>query len=356
MKDEIYIERCLQLAQKGKGFVAPNPLVGAVLVYDGKIIGEGWHERYGENHAEVNCINAIKNEDKHLIPESMMYINLEPCAHQGKTPSCAKKLVNEKIKRVIVCNDDPFEKVSGRGFAILKENNIDYKSGILSKKGLWVNRRFFCFHQHKRPYIILKWAQTQQGFFAPQDGSRLQISNKHSKQLVHKWRTEEAAILVGTNTAMNDDPQLTARLWRGKQPLRIVIDRTLKLVNTLNVFNNETETWIINEVKENNEGNVKYVKLDFDENILEQILQRLHDANILSLIVEGGATLLNSFIKKELWDEARIFITPNLLNDGIIAPQIKNANHVMSATIETDELNVFIHKQSQYQYSEGMEL
>ncbi|HTM67091.1 MAG TPA: bifunctional diaminohydroxyphosphoribosylaminopyrimidine deaminase/5-amino-6-(5-phosphoribosylamino)uracil reductase RibD, partial [Flavipsychrobacter sp.] len=189
--NEAYMKRCLELALTGRGNVAPNPMVGAVLVHEGRIIGEGFHAVRGQNHAEVNCLESVREEDKHLIPESTMYVSLEPCAHFGKTPPCAVRLVKERVKEVIVGNEDPFEKVSGKGLSILREHNIETESGILQQQGLWLNRRFFCFHQRKRPYIILKWAQTEQGFFAPLNRSRFQMSNRHSQQLVHKWRTEE---------------------------------------------------------------------------------------------------------------------------------------------------------------------
>lgn len=350
------MKRCLELALAGRGSVAPNPMVGAVLVHEGRIIGEGFHAVYGQNHAEVNCLESVREEDKHLIPESTMYVSLEPCAHFGKTPPCAVRLVKERVKEVIVCNEDPFEKVSGRGLTILQEHNIATESGILQQKGLWLNRRFFCFHQRKRPYIILKWAQTEQGFFAPLNRSRFQMSNRHSQQLVHKWRTEEAAILVGTKTALNDDPQLTARLWDGRQPLRIVIDRTLSLPHSLRLFNDDAPTWIINSTRDDEDGHLKYIALDFSGNMLQQLLTRLHEANILSLIVEGGAELLNSFIREGLWDEARIFETENVLQEGVPAPLLSAATKAFSTPIASDMLHVYVHADSPYQYVKEMEL
>ncbi|HRO42635.1 MAG TPA: bifunctional diaminohydroxyphosphoribosylaminopyrimidine deaminase/5-amino-6-(5-phosphoribosylamino)uracil reductase RibD [Flavipsychrobacter sp.] len=351
-----YIHRCLELAAKAKGLVAPNPMVGAVLVYNNTIIGEGFHERFGEEHAEVNCLKSVKENDRHLIPQSTMYVSLEPCAHYGKTPPCALRLVQENIKQVIVCNDDPFDNVNGKGFDILRANDIVIQNGILAKEGLWLNRRFFCFHQQKRPYIILKWAQTQQGFFAPLNRSRFQMSNMHSQQLVHKWRTEEAAIFVGTKTALNDDPQLTARLWKGTNPLRIVIDRRLELPESLQLFNKDATTWIINERKEESRDNKRYIQLDFGESVIKQLLQKLHEENILSLIVEGGATLLRSFIDGNLWDEVRVFETENILHEGIAAPLFSNANQAFSSQLGTDKLHVYVNKQSAYQYVQEMEL
>jgi len=199
-------------------------MVGAVLVYEGRVIGEGWHRQYGQAHAEVNCLESVAEEDKHLIPQSTMYVSLEPCAHYGKTPPCANRLVQEGIKKVVICNTDPFAQVDGKGITILKDSSAEVITGVQADAGRWLNMRFFCMQEQQRPYIILKWAQTADGFIAPADGSRLQISNQQSSQLVHKWRTEEDAIMVGYNTAVNDNPQLTARLWQGKNPLRIALD------------------------------------------------------------------------------------------------------------------------------------
>lgn len=356
MTDGFFIKRCLQLAEKAKGNVAPNPMVGAVLVHNGTIIGEGWHQQYGENHAEVNCINNVPGKYKYLIPESTMYVSLEPCAHYGKTPPCAERIVKEKIKKVVICNEDPFEKVAGRGIRILEENGIDVKKKVLDAEGKWLNRRFFTFHRHKRPYIILKWAQTSNGFFAPKDKSRLQLSNKHSSQLVHKWRTEEAAIMVGFNTALNDDPQLTSRYYKGKQPLRIALDRNLQLPLTHHLYNNAAPTWIINEQKEAQMLSVRFVKKRFNEELLTALLAELYDANIQSLIVEGGTQLLESFIWKNLWDEARIFRADVDIPDGLKAPSLTNAKHVYKTAISSDDVDVYLHTDNVYHYVEGMSL
>lgn len=356
MTDELFIKRCLQLAEKAKGNVAPNPMVGAVLVHCGKIIGEGWHQRYGEAHAEVSCINNVPDELRHLIPESTMYVSLEPCAHYGKTPPCAARIVKEKIRNVVICNEDPFEKVAGRGMRILEENGIDVKKHVLDAEGKWLNRRFFTFHQRKRPYIILKWAQTTSGFFAPADRSRLQLSNRHSVQLVHKWRTEAAAVMVGFNTALNDDPQLTSRYYNGKQPLRIVLDRNRQLPLAHHIFNNVASTWIINEQQEEQVASVRFVKKAFNEDLLTQLLAELHNANIQSLIVEGGVQLLESFIRQNLWDEARVFSTDADIPDGLKAPLLMDARHVYRTNIISDVLDVYLHADNPYHYIEGMTL
>lgn len=352
----MYMQHCLALAQKAKGNTAPNPMVGAVLVHNDRIIGEGWHHYYGADHAEVNCLKNVPETDKHLIPECTIYVNLEPCSHYGITPPCADRLVLEKVKKVVIANTDPFEKVSGNGIAILKEGGIEVETGICEKEGLWVNRRFFCFHTQKRPYIILKWAQTKDGYIAPLDRSRLQITGIESQQLVHKWRTEEAAIMVGATTALKDNPQLTARLWHGRQPLRIALDRNLHLPSTHHLFDDAAATWIINEQHEILSGNVHSIQLPFDDTLLTQLMHRLYDVHILSLIVEGGANLLNSFINQNLWDEARIFTGNVFLKDGIPAPELINETYAFTSAVGSDELQVYVNKNSGYQFAEGMEL
>jgi diaminohydroxyphosphoribosylaminopyrimidine deaminase/5-amino-6-(5-phosphoribosylamino)uracil reductase len=356
MTHDSYMLRCLELAQRAKGNTAPNPMVGAVLVYNDHIIGKGWHHFYGADHAEVNCLENVADQDKYLIPESAMYVNLEPCAHYGITPPCAVRLVAEKVKKLVIANTDPFEKVSGAGIKILEAGGIAVETGIMDKEGLWLNRRFFCFHEQKRPYIILKWAQTKDAFIAPADKSRMQITGDAAQQLVHKWRTEEAAIMVGTTTALNDNPQLTARLWKGKQPLRIVPDRTLQLPRDNHIFDNTAATWIINEQQEALDGNVHFVKMFFDDSLISQLLHRLYSNRILSLIVEGGAVLLNSFISEGLWDEARVFTGNISLQKGISAPSMNGNIPSFTTNIGNDSLEVFVNKNSRYTHCAGMEL
>ena len=354
--DEYYMRRCLDLAQKAKGHTAPNPMVGAVLVYNDRVVGQGWHHYYGADHAEVNCLKNVPESDKHLIPESVMYVNLEPCAHHGITPPCANRIVEEQIKRVVIANTDPFDQVSGRGIEILEQDGVTVETGMLEMEGKWVNRRFFCFHSQKRPYIILKWAKTKEGFIAPADLSRIQITGAATQQLVHRWRTEEGAIIVGSNTAMNDNPQLTSRLWPGKQPLRIAIDRKVRLPATHHLFDNTAATWIINDHKETLEGNVHHVMLRFDDTLLSQLMERLYHANILSLIVEGGAELLTTFVRQGLWDEARIFTGNTVIPDGIPAPSPLNENVAFTTTVGEDLLQLLVNKNSDYQHIDGLEL
>lgn len=356
MNHKQHIQQCLELAQKGKGRVSHNPMVGAVLVHNERIIGQGWHERYGHAHAEVNCLSAVADADKALIPESTMYVSLEPCAHHGKTPPCAERIVAEGIKHVVICNTDPHDKVAGKGIQILKDAGIEVTTDTLADAGRWVNRRFFCFHEQKRPYIILKWAQTQDGFIAPADKSRFAITNTKSNRLVHKWRTEEDAIIVGFNTACNDDPQLTARLWDGENPLRIVIDKNLALTKNYKIFNQDAETWILNNSKNTIEDNIHYIQMDFSKDIRPQLLQNLYEDGIQSLIVEGGAVLLNSFIQAGVWDEARVFIGNKLIVSGVSAPELNNATHVKQMMQDADQLNIYVHSGSHYPYVKGCEL
>ena len=356
MLQEQYMKRCLELAHLGVGQVAPNPMVGAVLVHNDRIISEGWHHAYGDIHAEIDCFDNVAAADRHLIQQSTLYVNLEPCAHTGKTPPCARRIVNEKVKKVVIANSDPFDQVSGKGIRILEEAGVVVEKGLLCDEGSWLNRRFFCFHTNKRPYIILKWAQTPDGYFAPADKSRFQITNTASQQLVHKWRTEESAVLVGTETAINDDPRLTSRLWQGRQPLRIVLDRTLKVPETHHLFDRDAPTWVINEQKQYKTQNVSYFKCSFNSNLLPQLLVLLHDHNIQSLIVEGGAQLLGSFLQAQLWDEARIFTGKKILGDGVAAPLIVNGVHSFATSFGGDRLDLFVHTKSTYQYVPGSEL
>ncbi|MGC4038923.1 MAG: bifunctional diaminohydroxyphosphoribosylaminopyrimidine deaminase/5-amino-6-(5-phosphoribosylamino)uracil reductase RibD [Chitinophagaceae bacterium] len=257
-RHEKYMQRCLQLAALGAGFVAPNPMVGAVLVYNNRIIGEGWHQKYGEAHAEVNCINSVIQEDKQFISSSVLYVSLEPCAHHGKTPPCADLIIRDKIPKVVIGCRDPFKEVDGKGIEKLKQAGVEVVLNVLEKECTELNKRFFTFYTKHRPYIILKWAQTNDLRISSGNDERLLISNEFSNRLVHKWRSEEAAILVGTNTAMSDDPELTTRLWSGPSPVRLVIDMELKLPLSLKIFNNSSRTIVFNKIKHEDSGNISY--------------------------------------------------------------------------------------------------
>jgi diaminohydroxyphosphoribosylaminopyrimidine deaminase/5-amino-6-(5-phosphoribosylamino)uracil reductase len=296
----------------------------------------------------VNCFESVAEQDRQFIPLSSMYVSLEPCAHFGKTPPCAHRIVKEGVKRVVICNTDPFEKVAGKGIQILEENGIKVKSGVREQAGSWLNRRFFTFHQQKRPYIILKWAQTEKGFFAPKDHSRLQMSDEYSTRLSHQWRREESAILVGFTTAMNDNPQLIDRYGQANQPLRIALDKDLKLPQSYHLLAQDIPTWIINQHKEETIGHLHFIQLDFKKDIIPQLLDRLFQASILSLIVEGGVQLLQSFINAGIWDEARVFETPNVLNDGLLAPSLMKACNIFEANLKQDKLKVYLSQSNKF--------
>ncbi len=315
------MSRCLELAIKSIGAVSPNPMVGAVLVYEGRILAEGYHEQYGQAHAEVNCINAVKEEDKFLIKNSTLYVSLEPCSHFGKTPPCADLIIEQGIRHVVIGSGDPNPLVAGKGIRKLREAGIEVREHILEKECDFLNRRFMTFHLHRRPYIILKWAQSADGFFAPEDNRQVWLTNEFSKKLVHKWRSEEDAILVGTKTALIDDPQLTARLWEGRNPVRILIDMDLKVPSVSKIFDDEALTIVYNTIKEGLEYGVVYIKADHTS-LPIQIVSDLYQRKIQSVIIEGGAYTLNQFISAGLWDEARIFTSPMILNSGIAAPHI----------------------------------
>lgn len=310
---EIYMQRCIDLAKCGAGSVAPNPLVGAVLVHDDRIIGEGFHQVYGGPHAEVNCIRSVKDTDCELIPFSTLYVSLEPCAHFGKTPPCANLILSEKIPNVIIGSKDPFEQVNGKGIDILKKGGVNVLQGILEKECDELNKRFFTFHREHRPYIILKWAQTADLKISSGSSDRLMISNKYTDRLVHKWRSEEAGIMVGTNTAENDDPLLTNRWWTGNNPVRIVIDRNLKLAPSLKLFDGSTRTIVFYCSGELHQSStVEYIQIKNEKDLIPQVLKALYDLKVLSVIIEGGAALINSFISSGLWDEARVITNTKL--------------------------------------------
>lgn len=311
--------RAIELAEMGRGSTSPNPMVGCVIVHDGQVIGEGYHEIYGGPHAEPNAIQAV--EDKSLLPESTVYVTLEPCAHWGKTPPCANLLVEKKVKKVVIAALDTNPLVGGKGIQILREAGIEVETGILADKVRNQNRRFFTYIEKKRPYILLKWAQTIDGFIARENYDSKWISNQYSRQLVHRWRAEEDAIMVGTLTAQYDNPKLNVREWSGKNPIRIVIDRKLSLNPGLYLFDQSQATLCYNQVQEKTEGSLQHVKLEdgFD---IEAILADLYDKKIQSCIVEGGAQLLKKFIEKELWDEARVFTGNIAFGNGIPAPKL----------------------------------
>lgn len=338
-RNEIFMLRALELAEKGRGHVSPNPMVGCVIVHDDLIIGEGYHQRYGEAHAEVNAINAVRNPE--LLSEATAYVTLEPCAHFGKTPPCANLLVEKGIKSVVIATVDPNPQVGGKGVKILEDAGIEVKVGVLEKEARAQNRRFFTQIEKKRPYVILKWAQTLDGFVARSDYSSKWISNPASRQLVHRWRAEEDAIIVGKNTAKYDDPTLNVRDWVGKDPLRLVVDSRLELRSDLKLFDGLIPTVCYNTQKNEIQKNLEFVKLS-DDFSLNEILSDLNERKVQSLIVEGGAFLLNKFIEAELWDEARVFIGQSKFWEGISAPRLPSPSQ-NELELEGDKLRVYYH-------------
>lgn len=337
--DEQYIQHCLSLAIKGLGNVAPNPMVGCVIVHNNIIIGEGYHQKYGEAHAEVNAVNSVPKHMLLLIPESTLYVNLEPCSHYGKTPPCADMIIRHKFKRVVIGSFDPNPLVSGNGIKKLQAAGIDVTTGILKTECDFLNRRFLIFHTQKRPYIILKFAQTADGFIAPSEPKQFWITNELSRKLVHLWRSQEPAILVGKRTIEIDNPELTVRLTPGKNPVRITIDKDLKLGDNYKFFNAGTTNYIFNAIKDEVQGDNNWVKIDFTKPALPPILHFLYQMNIQSIIVEGGAFTLNQFIDAGLWDEARIFTGGTLLKNGIKAPTLSGVS-METEQIDTDKLTI----------------
>ncbi len=347
--DDILMERCLKLAEMGAGYTSPNPLVGAVLVHEGKIIGEGYHQQYGGPHAEVNCISSVREADRPLIPNSSLYVSLEPCVHHGKTPPCTDLILREKIRRVVIGCRDPFSEVNGKGIEKLLAHGVQVDYPVLNEQSIELNRRFITFHQQKRPYIILKWAQSANHKMAGIPGRREMISNQYSNRLVHKWRSEEAGILVGTNTALLDNPELTVRLWDGKNPIRIVIDRRLRLPDSLKLFDGSGQTIVLNNSTDLKAGNLLFKKINQGNSGTSSILTALHSLNILSVIVEGGPKLLQSFIDDENWDEIRT-ITNNELTipGGIPAPDIQDLKFLRSENYGTDTIGLL---QGRYEWA-----
>ncbi len=321
---EKYMKRCFAMAEQGLGKVSPNPMVGALLVLNDLVIGEGFHQQYGGPHAEVNAIASVK--DSSLLHTADLYVNLEPCSHFGKTPPCADLIIEKGIRRVIICNQDPNPLVAGKGIEKLRAAGVEVIVGILEQEGSWLNRRFFTFQTQQRPYIILKWAQTVDGFISrfpvPDNPDQNWISGTACKQLSHRWRTEEDAIMIGTNTALNDNPRLTARLAGGRNPLRVIIDKKLMVPEDAKVFNADAPTIVFTEKVREPAGRTEFITTRFDDDRLNTMLTELHQRNITSLIVEGGAILLNSFLATGLWDEARVIVANKRFEHGIKAPVI----------------------------------
>ncbi len=330
--DEKYMQRCLELAVKGRQNVKPNPMVGCVIVYNNTIIGEGYHREYGKAHAEVNAINSVK--DKHLLKDSTLYVNLEPCAHFGKTPPCSDLIVANNIKRVVIGCKDSFAKVAGKGISKMEKAGIEVSVGVLEKQSLDLNKAFFTFHSKKRPYIILKWAQTLDGYIdvirKPEDPIGINwITHPNLRLPVHKWRSEESAILVGAGTAINDNPRLDTREWFGNNPLRLLFAQKEKLNSQWHLLDDSIKTIVFTNGDIKNTKTTTFYKLDFDDKPISQMLDILFNIDIQTLIVEGGQMMLQSFIDLNLWDEARVLIGDKTFGNGLKAPNIpiKHSNN-----------------------------
>jgi diaminohydroxyphosphoribosylaminopyrimidine deaminase/5-amino-6-(5-phosphoribosylamino)uracil reductase len=315
-----YMQRAIELALKGLGGVSPNPMVGCVIVYNDKIIGEGWHKKFGEAHAEVNAVNSVEN--KELLADSVFYITLEPCSFHGKTPACTDLILKYKPRSVVLASKDPNPHVNGHGVSILKNGGIEVIYGILEDESVAINRRYFVSMSQNRPYIVLKWAQTADGFIARNNYDSKWISNEQSRQLVHKWRSEEDAIVVGYNTVKYDDPMLTVRNWVGRNPIRVIIDPKLELDHSLKIFASDEKIYIINTISDQTAGNICHVKVRAN-NYLADMLAYLWEQNIGSLIIEGGAKSIKKFLAEGYWDEARIFTAESKFGEGIAAPSIE---------------------------------
>ncbi len=334
--DELFMQRAMELAKLGAGSVSPNPMVGCVIVHNEKIIGEGWHKKYGEAHAEVNAVNSLA--DKTLLKESTVYVTLEPCSHFGKTPPCADLLIQHQAKKVVISTIDSNPDVAGNGIKKLREAGIEVQSGLLEKEGRELNKRFFTFIEKHRPFVMLKWAQTEDGFIAHANYESRWISSEFSRQHVHKWRSEEGAVLVGTKTAAHDNPSLSVRDWSGRNPVRIVIDRFLRLPSNLKLFDKSQRTICYNVLKHEEHPNLSLIRLD-EEDFINQLLHDLYKQKIQSVMIEGGAQTLQLFINEGVWDETRIFTSIRSFGAGIAAPLLRG-DLIAQGSVGTDTLKI----------------
>lgn len=343
--DERYMFRCLELAGHGLGHTAPNPMVGAVLVHGNRIIGEGYHQVCGGPHAEVHCLDNVHPEDRHLIPESTLYVSLEPCAHHGRTPPCAERIIREGIPEVVVAMRDPFPLVDGKGIELMQAAGVRVRLGILEEQAEQLNKRFLTYHRRGRPYIILKWAMSADGMMAGKGPSRVAISGNATRALVHQWRYEEAGIMAGAGTVAVDDPRLTVRpLASPRQPVRIILDPLLRLHRAYHVFDQEAPGIICNTLREGTQGHLRYLRLPPAPDLVPEMLRGLHKWGIQSVLVEGGRKLLESFLKADAWDEIRrITATDKRIPEGYPAPAWEGAPPVERLLIEKDIIETFIH-------------
>jgi diaminohydroxyphosphoribosylaminopyrimidine deaminase / 5-amino-6-(5-phosphoribosylamino)uracil reductase len=339
MNHQFFMQKCFTLAFRGAGFVSPNPMVGAILVHDTRIIGEGFHEKYGEAHAEVNCISSVRQEDKHLISGAILYVSLEPCSHFGKTPPCVNFIIQHEIKKVVVACHDTSSKVNGKGIVFLRSHGVEVIVGILEKEALEVNKRFFISQQKKRPYIVLKYAQSKDGFIGNYE-KQIKLTNHQTDTLVHQWRSDEDAVWVGFRTVLVDNPMLNVRLINGVQPKRIVYDRNMELQSDLNILNNQQDTIIFNHMLSQKEGRIYWRKIILNDDFNEMIAI-LFQMNVTSILVEGGSSLLEKLIRFNLWDEARIITVQKELNEGVLSPKYTFTNLFEEYFVDEDKIQIY---------------
>lgn len=348
-RDQLYMRRCFELARKGLGFTRTNPLVGCVIVHRDRIIGEGYHHEFGGPHAEVVALRSVK--DASVLPESTLYCNLEPCAHQGKTPPCSLLITQKGIGRLVIANLDPFPSVNGQGIKQLEDAGVQVVSGCLEEEGAFLNRRFLIYHTKRRPYIVLKWAQSLDGFLdlergpGDQEGPRW-ITGEACRSMVHKWRSEEAGIMIGTHTAVIDNPQLNIRRWTGENPVRITIDRKGRIPKGANILDGNQDTIVFSGVPVKYPGRTRSILVDPSYE-LGDLLEELYDQQIISVLVEGGALLLDSFLKTGLWDEARVFTGRMSFSQGVKAPELDEKPDEMIQLSDT-KLEFFINREQQF--------
>lgn len=335
---EIYMQRCFELAKLGVGNVSPNPMVGSVIVHDNQIIGEGWHQKYGKAHAEVNAIASV--EDKSLLKEATIYVSLEPCHHFGKTPPCVDLILEHQIPKVVVGTKDPNALVAGQSIEKLKNAGVEVTVGVLNEKAVTLDKGFISKHKNQRPYVILKWAQSKNGYFAPLEGQQW-LSNEHSKRLTHKWRNAVDAILVGKNTVLQDNPVLTDRFWQGHHPLRVIIDPQLEIGQDHNVYNDGRPTLVFNALKKGKEGVVQYIQLDHYCFTVKAMIKHLNQLKINTILVEGGAFTLNNFIESNYWDEAYVYKTNIEIEYGIDVPELNEFARKEVQPIADNQLEIF---------------
>jgi diaminohydroxyphosphoribosylaminopyrimidine deaminase/5-amino-6-(5-phosphoribosylamino)uracil reductase len=343
--DERFMFRCLELASHGLGTTAPNPMVGAVLVHGDRIIGEGYHQACGGPHAEVNCLDSVSKDDRHLISESTLYVSLEPCAHHGRTPPCADRIIREGIREVVVAARDPFPLVDGKGIELLESAGVRVRLGTMEKEAISQNKRFLTFHRKRRPYIILKWAQTSDGMIADAGPRQVSISGEATRTLVHQWRFEEAAIMVGSQTVLTDNPRLTVRpASKTKQPVRIIVDPSLRVGRQHHVFDGEAPLIICNTLKAGVEGHVTWLQVPALPDLLPSILEGLYKTGIHSILVEGGRVLLDAFLRLGTWDEIRrITASGKQLPGGYAGPSFDPVEPPQIQQVGSDIIETFIH-------------